>query len=973
MKTLRGRKRSGTRARPGRRPGPAPGHYDAFICYSRTGDAPVARALQRGLHDFAKPWYRLRALKVFLDDSSLAANPGLWGSIETALSSSRFLILLASERSAASPWVRREVEYWCTHRDVDQVLLVLTDPVDPRGARPRVSWDGVGADFDWENTPALPGVLAGLFRDEPRFVDLGWARSRDDLSLRDPALREAVADVAAPLWGRPKDELVGEDIRQHRRTLNWVRGAVAALTALAVVASVAAVAAVLQRNTAQARTAVAEARQYAAEAGAAADPYAALSLAVAAEQRTPSPLPEARAAFAAASRRATTWSARLVASGTLPWEAELTWAGEGRRLLAAHTGGSLHGWDLGGRGWSELSPAAPERPDQPPVIALAWGADGRTLAAGRLDGSFIVRDVRSPGLVVGPFGPDRRSRGAVAIALSRDGRAAATLTGDGTLRRWDARSGRPLGAALRIPVALSQLAWSPDGRRLAVAGGVGLVIWDLPSGRSMHRLTTGSLWSLAWSPDGGQLATGGADGTVRRWDGSTGEPVGRPLPERPGTAESMTHVAWSPDGSWLAAAGSSGTVRVWPARPGAGSAMALTSGEESYAAGLAWSADSRFLAAELPSAGRLTVGSSPVVRVWELAPARPAGAVFRASAGPVQATAWSPDGRYLATGGEDGAVWVWDVRAHRRVGGVANPESARFGVMVTAVAWSPDGRRLASASTDGIRVWPFSPGTTAVPAPWWASGSTLAIVWSPDGARLAGGDRRGVVRIWDVAAKKPLTPALDPGTGPASTDAVRWLAWAPGGRHLATGSREGRIRTWDVATGRTLGAPRTSPGVPRSMAWSAGGLLAVGDRDGVVRLWRPGTATATATLGGAGVVAALAWSPDGSRLASGGSGGSAQLRDGLSGSVLGETAAAQAGGVVSLSWSPDGTRLASGGIDGTVRIWRSTTEREACREASRELTLTPLTRSIAPVGLEVCTHPQSVRDFPPLPVLPATR
>jgi hypothetical protein len=70
--------------------------YDAFISYSHALDNALAPALQNGLEQFAKPWYRPRALRVFRDTTSLSANPGLWSSIEKALASSTWLVLVAS-------------------------------------------------------------------------------------------------------------------------------------------------------------------------------------------------------------------------------------------------------------------------------------------------------------------------------------------------------------------------------------------------------------------------------------------------------------------------------------------------------------------------------------------------------------------------------------------------------------------------------------------------------------------------------------------------------------------------------------------------------------------------------------------------------------------------------------------------------------------------------------------------------------
>src|SRR4051794_4099986 len=90
--------------------------YDAFISYSHAKDRPIAKALQSAMQRLGKPWYRLRALRVFRDDASLTANPDLWGSIEAALRSARYFVLLASPNAASSPWVAREVAFWLEHK-----------------------------------------------------------------------------------------------------------------------------------------------------------------------------------------------------------------------------------------------------------------------------------------------------------------------------------------------------------------------------------------------------------------------------------------------------------------------------------------------------------------------------------------------------------------------------------------------------------------------------------------------------------------------------------------------------------------------------------------------------------------------------------------------------------------------------------------------------------------------------------------
>ena len=87
-------------------------------------------------------------------------------------------------------------------------------------------WDNHVSDFDWKQTTALSNRAGRPFNDEPLWVDLRWARNEENLSLRHTQFRSAVLDIAAPLYGRAKDELDGEDVREHRRTrrIAWMAG-----------------------------------------------------------------------------------------------------------------------------------------------------------------------------------------------------------------------------------------------------------------------------------------------------------------------------------------------------------------------------------------------------------------------------------------------------------------------------------------------------------------------------------------------------------------------------------------------------------------------------------------------------------------------------------------------------------------------------------------------------------------------------
>ena len=115
--------------------------YDAFISYSHAKDKPIAAALQSAIQKLGKPWYRRRALRLFRDDTSLAATPHLWPMIEQALGQSRHFILLASPEAAASKWVNKEVAFWLERNSIDSLLIGLTGG--------ELVWDDFGRRFPW--------------------------------------------------------------------------------------------------------------------------------------------------------------------------------------------------------------------------------------------------------------------------------------------------------------------------------------------------------------------------------------------------------------------------------------------------------------------------------------------------------------------------------------------------------------------------------------------------------------------------------------------------------------------------------------------------------------------------------------------------------------------------------------------------------------------------------------------------------
>ncbi len=276
----------------------------------------------------------------------------------------------------------------------------------------------------------------------------------------------------------------------------------------------------------------------------------------------------------------------------------------------------------------------------------------------------------------------------------------------------------------------------------------------------------------------------------------------------------------------------------------------------------------------------------------------------------VNALAWSPDGKRIASGSDDYKVQVWDAADGSHVYTYSGHSN-----LVEAVAWSPDGKRIASGGFDStVQVWDAVDGGHAFTYHG-HSGYVVTVAWSPDGKRIASGSYDNTVQVWDAVNGGHVY------TYRGHNNTVSTVAWSPDGKRIASGSWDNTVQVWDAADGSHAVIYRGHLNRVNAVAWSPDGKrIASGSSDATVQVWDAANGDHVVTYRGhLGPVLTLAWSPDGKHIASGGT-DNVQIWNAADSSHL-YTYPGHSNEVRAVAWSPDGRRIASGSDDMTVQVW----------------------------------------------------
>ena len=833
--------------------------YDGFISYSHAADDQLAPALQRGLQLLAKPWNSRRALRIFRDETGLSTNPHLWSAIEKALDESEWFILLASEEAAQSPWVNKEIAHWRATRAVDHILPVVTDG--------SWDWDPDTGDFTAESS-AVPVALRGALAAEPRHLDLRWARTETDLNLRNSRFRSAVAELSAPIHGVAKDELEGEDIRQHRRTRRLARAGVGTLAVLVVITVALGLLALVSRNQAVSTSTSARAQALAAEGldELSADPE--VSVLLARQAVTVSPIPKAVAAL----RRAMDASPVRLALPTAP----ATLCGS-----SSFTSGAT----------------------------VAYNPSGTRLAESLCTGDVVVFNAGSARIVY------RRhlSSKASAVAYAPGGGMLAVGTDHG-VELLDASTGAVLDT-LNGSQEPQSLAFNPAGSQLAAISSQGTTVWDLPSGAVRLSLTSVYNGDVAFTPDGRFLVVG-TGGPTQVIDMTSGTVVHRLSPPgqtlatgdvNPIAVEGTTLVV----GTNVTGPGDTAAdIDLWDTRTWTMSSV-LTTVTGTAIGDVAISPDGQ----------KVAVGNyDGTGGVWTVTPDEEQVTLSGQTAD-IDAMAFSPDGTDVATASTDGTA-----RIYRASGPWINTLPATLCGCGNEFGWQP--HRLVALNRSGndvtLQAWSLPSGRALPDPPVLATDQqAVGVVLSPDGGRAA---------IWNDDASTSTVTVMDTSTRrtvftlPATT--VSGVAFSDDDRLLVVSDSTGGLHIANLSTGHTRvggGWIKSCPADGQLPAISSNDrLVAVSSFCGQVSVGRVDTARPFEAFDQRSQLSQIAFDPSGTRLAVASWDSTVTVLN-VATDTAGLELVGDTRGIEGVVFSPDGRYIATTSVDDTMRVWNAST------------------------------------------------
>jgi WD40 repeat protein/tRNA A-37 threonylcarbamoyl transferase component Bud32/tetratricopeptide (TPR) repeat protein len=499
------------------------------------------------------------------------------------------------------------------------------------------------------------------------------------------------------------------------------------------------------------------------------------------------------------------------------------------RLAALDRNGLVRLWDLHGKSGPWLSfRVIPTAMDNIVFLAIVYSPDGKTLAAGGLRGAsqFFDAETGHPQGAELRLHPDNHFA-TESVCFSQDGKYSFTASAAWYARLWNAGTATPVADRFETKTRNFAAALSPDAKKVLIGGfqDTAAKLWDPWTGKHLHTLAhRGGVHAVDYAPDGRLVLTGSDDQRAQLWNPETGQPVGPPLQHQGGVHAARFH----PERSKVLTAGIDGLARIWDLRP------------DRVRKSLGTSRGGR---TALSPDGKLVAEEALGVRIWDVQ----AGKIVHSGlviSGGLSGLAFHPGGRtlYASISGPDGrqvvgAIERWDIQK-----GIRQGRTPLHTDEIWSMALSPDGRYVVGGTADyrrpplGSHAVVYD-GVTDKPMgqPLQHTAKVLGLAFSPDSRAVLTGSHDGTTRLWDPNTTAPLGPEK------RHPNEIWCVTFSPDGAEIVTGGADRSAQRWDRATWKPLGPPMQHAEGVSEVAYAQNGALLLTRHDQNLRLWHVAT------------------------------------------------------------------------------------------------------------------------------------